>query len=918
MSSVIFSGDRVKALKAGLSLAGNGTIWSGNIDPSSAGFTGSVGDIYASTSTGKLYENVDGTSFGWQYLIPSGEKGVANGVATLDGGGKVPSSQLASNLLNYKGLWSAATNTPTLANGVGSGGDTYICSAGGTVNFGAGGITFTIGDYVIYNGTIWQQVVNSNSVISVNGMSGAVILTTSDISEGSNQYFTNGRAQSAITGAASTITTSNLSTSKALASNGSGKVVASSTTDTELGYVSGVTGAIQTQLDAKQATLTIGNLTDAGTDGIIVTGGSGSVIGSGTSIAQHVADSSHNGYLSSTDWSTFNGKQPAGSYVTALTGDVTAAGPGSAASTLATVNSNVGSFTVSSITVNGKGLVTAASSGATGNLSDAGTDGIIVTNGAGAVLGSGTSIAQHVSDASHNGYLSSTDWSTFNGKQPAGSYITALTGDATAAGPGSSALTLATVNSNTGTFASVAVNGKGLVTSAAALTGDVTSSGSATTAAATQNNITSIPNLATVGTVTSGTWSATTVAVNKGGTGQTTKAPAFDALSPMTASGDLIYGGASGTGTALPKHTDGDVLTLVSGLPAWQAPTTSVEAGTFARNFLLNGGFDFWQAGAGTTATNSGGASHNLNSVSQVYLADQWYVSNTLGGGTINGVISYDQVNGVTDGSLYGARVKITTAPTGTGIQNGCELYQTLSALESRRLYNKTASFSVLVKGLNNVNQVGVQFFYYANGESKVDTAIGSEVLTTVNTSTFTACTISGQALGSSVGSGCYGVRIRITGVSSGNAYALNNGFTVEQAMLNIGATASTFSRMYPDPTVELAACQSFYEVINGEGGTPLIATGLVTTANTTGKFTIPFKVTKRSGVALAITVSSASHFTAANTSTSAAITGFTDLTSGSLNIAAFSVTLNGTYAANSGLLLSCNTSGRIIIDSRI
>ena len=32
------------------------------------------------------------------------------------------------------------------------------------------------------------------------------------------------------------------------------------------------------------------------------------------------------------------------------------------------------------------------------------------------VIGSGTSLAQHVADASHNGYLSSTDWSTFNSK----------------------------------------------------------------------------------------------------------------------------------------------------------------------------------------------------------------------------------------------------------------------------------------------------------------------------------------------------------------------------------------------------------------------------------------------------------------------------------------------------------------------
>lgn len=58
----------------------------------------------------------------------------------------------------------------------------------------------------------------------------------------------------------------------------------------------------------KQPTLTIGNLTDVGTDGIVITGGTGAVIGTGTSIAQHVADTTHNGYLSSTDWNTFNGK----------------------------------------------------------------------------------------------------------------------------------------------------------------------------------------------------------------------------------------------------------------------------------------------------------------------------------------------------------------------------------------------------------------------------------------------------------------------------------------------------------------------------------------------------------------------------------------------------------------------------------
>src|SRR6185369_17477598 len=40
---------------------------------------------------------------------------------------------------------------------------------------------------------------------------------------------------------------------------------------------------------------------------------------------------------------------------------------------------------------------------------------------------------------------------------------------------------------------------------------------------------------------------------------------------PMTTSGDIIYGGASGLPTRLPKGTDGEVLTLASGLPSWAA-----------------------------------------------------------------------------------------------------------------------------------------------------------------------------------------------------------------------------------------------------------------------------------------------------------------------------------------------------------
>ena len=63
-----------------------------------------------------------------------------------------------------------------------------------------------------------------------------------------------------------------------------------------------------------------------------------------------------------------NALQPAGNYITALTGDATATGPGSVPVTLATVNTNVGSFTNANITVNAKGLITAASNGSPGGV----------------------------------------------------------------------------------------------------------------------------------------------------------------------------------------------------------------------------------------------------------------------------------------------------------------------------------------------------------------------------------------------------------------------------------------------------------------------------------------------------------------------------------------------------------------------
>ena len=68
--------------------------------------------------------------------------------------------------------------------------------------------------------------------------------------------------QATITGAATTITSSDLTASRAVVSNGSGKVEVSAVTSTELGYLDGVTSAVQTQLDSKLSSS--GNVTFGG------------------------------------------------------------------------------------------------------------------------------------------------------------------------------------------------------------------------------------------------------------------------------------------------------------------------------------------------------------------------------------------------------------------------------------------------------------------------------------------------------------------------------------------------------------------------------------------------------------------------------------------------------------------------------
>lgn len=205
----------------------------------------------------------------------------------------------------YRGTWNASTNTPTIISSAGSKGDYYIVSVAGSTN--VDGINdWKIGDWIIFNGTVWDKVDNTEAVASVNGYTGIVTLTTSDIAEGTNLYYTDTRARAAIT--LTTSGTSGASTYSGGTLNipnyslsGLGGVPTSRTIT--------INGTAQ-DLSADR-TFSVGTVTSVGlaTSTTAITIGSSPISTSGSmTIDIATADTSQSGLISATDWNTFNNK----------------------------------------------------------------------------------------------------------------------------------------------------------------------------------------------------------------------------------------------------------------------------------------------------------------------------------------------------------------------------------------------------------------------------------------------------------------------------------------------------------------------------------------------------------------------------------------------------------------------------------
>ena len=292
----------------------------------------------------------------------------------------------------YQSVWNASTNSPTLTSGTGTKGYYYIVSVAGSTNLD--GITdWKVGDWAIFNGTTWDKVDNTDAVSSVNGFTGAVSLTTANISEVTNLYYTEGRVS------ANTDVAANTAARHASVTIGTANGLSLSTQALSLALAStSATGALSSTdwntFNLKQAALN----------------GTGFVKATGTTISYdnstYALDSAvvHNtgtetiGGLktftlvpSSTTYSITNGLTSTGT-VDKIAGGLSGTGD-IVWLTSARVLAFIGlSSAVTSVTAS---LPLSSSGGATPNIT----------------------ISQATTSA--NGYLSSTDWNTFNGKQAA-------------------------------------------------------------------------------------------------------------------------------------------------------------------------------------------------------------------------------------------------------------------------------------------------------------------------------------------------------------------------------------------------------------------------------------------------------------------------------------------------------------------